>query len=395
VAVTGEFDASIRAVLTALRRPRSERQLTDTIAAFASLDSRFSANVARVLVEAVNPSRATSLGEVPAELQVSSEVVLRDETGREVGSVDLVFADSAGGFVLLVEAKLHSEYGFEQVERYLSALPTLGAERSALMAVTRDPPRQGEIAAYGDSLWLGSVRWARVFDALRELTLGDEPLDRMWRGLLDVVREQGDFGTVDLDVNAVRAWARYDEGRAALIGLLDELAPRLLEVVREEISRAYPRWSSDEAAALILRNQQAVWPWKGAVHVELAVPAAARSERLRVQFLAAGGGPHFTVEARYPDARPLLGAGEIRDVTSKLGRVEPPFQQGHFWGSYWARVHPADAWLESGAEIHDVLLETIRRDVRALAESGIFAALPLEEESVGQGDADVDLAVDQ
>ena len=77
MAVTGEFDASIRAVLTALRRPRSERQLTDTIAAFASLDSRFSANVARVLVEAVNPSRATSLGEVPAELQVSSEVVWR------------------------------------------------------------------------------------------------------------------------------------------------------------------------------------------------------------------------------------------------------------------------------------------------------------------------------
>ncbi len=129
MAVTGEFDASIRAVLTALRRPRSERQLTDTIAAFASLDSRFSANVARVLVEAVNPSRATSLGEVPAELQVSSEVVLRDETGREVGSVDLVFADSAGDFVLLVEAKLHSEYGFEQVERYLSALPTLGGQK--------------------------------------------------------------------------------------------------------------------------------------------------------------------------------------------------------------------------------------------------------------------------
>jgi len=247
-------------------------------------------------VEAVNPSRATSLGEVPAELQVSSEVVLRDETGREVGSVDLVFADSAGDFVLLVEAKLHSEYGSEQVERYLSALPTLGAERSALMAVTRNPPRQGEIAAYGDPRWLGSVRWARVVANLRELTLGEESLDHMWRGLLDVVREQGDFGTVDLNVDAVCAWARYDEGRAALIGLLDELAARLLEGVREEVTRAHPEWGSHEAAALILRSQQVVWPWKGAVHVELAVPAAARSERLRVQFLAAGGKPHFTVK---------------------------------------------------------------------------------------------------
>ncbi len=386
----GEVDKNVRTVLAALRRPRGERQLTDAIAAFAILDSRFSASIARVLVEAVDPTRATSLGEVPAELRCSSEVGLRDGDGREIGSVDLVFEDSAGDFVLLVEAKLHSEYGSEQVERYLTALPTLGAERSALMAVTRNPPRQGEIVAYADPRWLGSVRWARVFAGLRELTLGEESLDLMWRGLLDVVREQGDFGTVDLDVDAVCAWARYDEGRAALIGLLDELAPRLLDVVREEIGRAHPEWASDEAAALILRGQQVVWPWKGAVHVELAVPAAARSERLRVQFLAAEGRPHFTVEARYPDTRPLLGAEEVRDVTSKLGRADPPFQQWHSWGSYWARVHPADAWLESGAEIHDVLLRTIRADVRALAESGIFAALPLEagEPSEGQALAD-------
>jgi len=68
----------------------------------------------------------------------------------------------------------------------------------------------------------------------------------------------------------------------------------------------------------------------------------------------------------------------VRDVTSALGQLAPPFEQGHSWDSYWARVHPAGAWLQSGAEIHDVLLRTIRADVRALAESGIFAALPLE-----------------
>lgn len=390
-----EAHRSVRTVVAALRKPRGERQLTDAIAAFAGLDGHFSAGIAQVLVQAVEPSRATFLGDVPAELQCSSEVGLRDDDGREVGSVDLVFADSAGDFVLLVEAKLYSEYGAEQVPRYLSALSTLGAERTALMAVTRDPPRQGEIAAYGDPRWLGSVRWARVFDGLRELTLGEESLDLLWRGLLDVVREQGDFGTVDLDVDAVCAWARYDEGRAALVGLLDELAPRLLEVVREEVTRAHPEWSSDKAAALIFRSQQVVWPWKGAIHVELRVPAAARSERLRVQFLAAEDRPHFTVEARYPDARPLLGAGEVRDVTAELGRLDPPFQQGHSWGSYWARVHPADAWLESGAEIHEVLLGRVRADVRALAASGIFAALPLEEEGDDHGDADLDVVVDQ
>ncbi len=150
--------------------------------------------------------------------------------------MDLRFDEPSGHFSLLAELKLFSGYGESQLERYLEGLDSLAVERSGLLAVTRDLPQEGENEVSDDARWLGSVRWGRVFDDLRALELGDPVLGSAWTGLLDILRADGDFGTVMLDADAARAWSRAVEGRDALIAVMNEISGAALEVVRDELA---------------------------------------------------------------------------------------------------------------------------------------------------------------
>jgi len=378
-------ESDLRAVLKGLRRAGDEAQLTRTLAAFAR-EEQFAAKMAAALLSSGGHRRVGHLGTVPQQVLCREEVTLT-EKGRN--RPDLIFENAREGFYLLVELKLHSGYGERQLERYVEALE--GRPHGAVLAVTTTPPRYGELGVHEDPRWLGSVRWARALPRLRTLTHPDAVLDAAWQAFLDVLVKQGDFGTVEYDREALTGWARYDEGKQVLIGLMAEIAAPVLEIVRSEVAGVSGEVPSVQHAGLIDHKGRQVFPWKERIHLQVAVPADPPVERLRVQFLGGPGGPHFTVEARYPDARPLLdldpdagGSPELRRATDYLAGLPEPFSVGRDWENYWSRVHPPAQWLDAGPDVHEVLLSFVRDDVRVLAESGIFQALPRGVEPIEQ-----------
>ena len=172
-------------LLSALRRRRDEAQFTQALAAVASQDPRFAAELAGVLIRAAakDSTEAALLLDVPPYLECTPEVELFDATSRSRGFVDLKFSDD-DGFVLLVENKLDSDYRFDQIPDYLASLDALPEGRKGLLAVTRRRPAFGEPEP-GTPGWLGSVRWARVARELHDLEPGDETLTMLWRVLLE------------------------------------------------------------------------------------------------------------------------------------------------------------------------------------------------------------------
>jgi len=104
--------------------------------------------------------------------------------------------------------------------------PSPAARRLVLTADDATPRLHRQIkwrsTAHGeleptDAEWLGSVRWARLLGRLYELDIEDPDVKQQWRCLLDVLDDQGDLGMTNIDPGAVRGWARYQEGREALI----------------------------------------------------------------------------------------------------------------------------------------------------------------------------------
>jgi hypothetical protein len=354
-------------LLGALRRPASEVQLSQALAAFAASDAAFASGLATVFVAHAPAERRAALGPIPPELLCDAEFVL--EGG---GRVDLRFEDQERRFGLLVELKIGAGYGGDQLDKYLRAADELGYEHIGLTAVTKSPPWYGEESVSSDVRWLGSARWSRIFVAMR--TLRHAELDLEWSAFLDVVRYQGDFGVVTLDREAVRGWARYREGSGILRSLLEELAAPALDVIRSQTG------SDDDVAASLKKGASPVWTWNDRVHLRFAIPGrAAPEERLRIQFFAYAGRVHFCVEARYPDARPLLDHRDrdeqLCEITAALAAMSPPFKQGHDWESYWTRWHSMEHLIDQGDNPVEQLLAWVREDVRDLAGMGLFNAL--------------------
>jgi hypothetical protein len=157
------------ALIRGLRLRAHEAQLTQAVAAVAASDPRFaSAFVGLVLDVARADSRhsanVTAMGIPPPQLDCRAEESVYDEHDLGLGRVDLRF-DGGEDFTLLVENKLFSGFGHEQLNRYQAALEFLPEERrrSGLVAITRDVPTHGELDA-GAERWLGAVRWARLYD---------------------------------------------------------------------------------------------------------------------------------------------------------------------------------------------------------------------------------------
>ena len=314
-------------LLRALRDPGDEAQFTRVIAAVAGEDPVFAARLAEILVNAAPAGRA--VGALPTRLRCRSEVVLRDARGREVGQVDLVFDDEDGEVCLLVELKLHSAYGIAQLPRYLSGLATIEASRKGLLAVTKNTPLTGESEAAGDELWLGSVRWSALYDDLLALAPSPPGLAAAWRASLKLLREQGDFGPMDLDPSLFDAWAKRDAAEQQIRGLLAGLVRPTEEALRDV---------GGGSAEVLFKGRgqtQAVFAFKNRMMISFAVPAAAREERFRVQFFAWQGEARFTVEARYQhrderlrDDRAVMAATNALSADGlRYGRDD----SGHHW----------------------------------------------------------------
>ncbi len=291
----GTVTDGLRLILATLRKSRDEAQWTQIIAAVCRRDGAFASRFVQALLQASpRPPAVQQLGELPATLRCRAEVSL-DSVDESLGRVDLVFDDGSNGFLLLVELKLGSQYGDDQLERYLKALEALPGRQKGLTAITATAPLYGEVAVSEDPRWLGSRRWAQLYDELHALVHDDPLVQSAWQSSLELLSEQGDFGPMDFDPGVIDAWARRDEAENLIRYLLEEVSgpvERLLQERFEAIGgRKAHRTRQDRSAV--------VWPWRNRMHLKYAVPAAVGEERLWVQFHAGGGAPFFSVEARY------------------------------------------------------------------------------------------------
>lgn len=220
-----------------LRLARHEAQLTQVIAAVAATDRHFASCFVQLLLQTAERhgrqgSSVRALGEIPDELDCVGEHTLYDRNDRTVGRVDLRF--DGEDFTLLVENKLHSHFGEDQLLRYETALALLPAGRAGLVAITRNVPSHSELDVRGPG-WLGAVRWAQMVDGLRRLPIADEHIAEQWPLLVDVVEAEGDLGMTAVDTDLIRAWARYLDGRQVLTDLLDSVRERAFDIIVGEL----------------------------------------------------------------------------------------------------------------------------------------------------------------
>lgn len=367
-----------------LRRPRDEAQLTRLLAAVAGDDEEVASKLAQSLVSAApeeNAAQVAALGAVPSRLGCRAEETLRALAGGRHGRVDLRFDDDASDFTLLAELKLHSAYGHDQVGRYHRALQELPTDRNAaLIAVTRNVPGIGEPGPAAER-WLGSVRWTEIYAQLLELPIKDDGLRSQWRMLLHIISEQGDFGVEELNRTDVEGWAAYVRTREALGRLIDDLAPKALEYLRELLSPrdAWAGASAEEVARLFTRGYEKKVPHltQTTVQARFAIPAGLDQERLRIQFLGGFEQPYFTVEARRYGAPALLAGddAEAQKFTTAVKALTSP-RQGFVTDkrTYVAHVHDPRRWLYDLGDntTGEALLDIIKADLRTLVESGIL-----------------------
>lgn len=375
--------------LSALRRTRDEAQFTRAVAAAASSDEEFASRmVCCLLAKAPRDAAVERLGSVPSRLVCQPEQGVRDSEGGSVGRVDLRFTNDEEAFTLLVEIKLHSEYGESQLDRYRSALDPLRG-RSALLAVTTNLPGYGEESLEEDEQWLGSVRWSQVFSDLRSLDHGDSEVAGAWKTLLDLMRTQGDFGVMDVDEDAIQGWAQWKRGRAQLRALLEQIHEPTLDLL---VRRLQEGPGGARVEPILHNEKRLVWPWGESIHIEYAMPPA-MGERFRIQFIGGREVLLFDVAARFPDDYAKTRFPEaLADPTEYL--EERGFEYGSYWGSYWARIHRTSEWLGDGVE---GLMRLVSEDVEDLVSSGIFdelRRLQPDSESPSRDDQDPEESVD-
>ncbi len=179
-----------------LRLPRNEVQLTKALAALMRKAPDLAHRMVTGLVSSVpEPPRIKlprSIDVEPENPTLGKRARLLRTAEQATGRIDwrLMDAGSPPGsrFQLLVEVKISSGFGVQQLQRYLTDDRLKRAEWGRVIALTRDPnavPRE----VRGDSRWLGIVRWSDLLPRLRlmpdELPTAEAVL---WDALLDVAQ---------------------------------------------------------------------------------------------------------------------------------------------------------------------------------------------------------------
>ncbi len=363
-----------------MRRNGDEAQFTQMIAAACRSDQHFAGRFVHALVQSTGERGAGT--SVPEELDCRAEETVYSQDGRDLGRVDLVFRCGID-FVALVELKLHSAYGHEQLDRYREALEALPGDARYLIAVTVTAPFSGEESVREDPRWLGSVRWSRVFDELRSIRHRSPAVETTWQAALDLMRANGDFGLMDIDPSAVTAWARALEGEEVLRYLLREAAAPV------EAMLANPSVPIPDAR-LIARGKkrtQAVVPWRGRLHVPYAVGSDPSEPRFRLQFLARDGGVSLSCEARYEHPKEqVMTDPAVEASTIRLRNAG--FDAGtDYEGWYWSKSIDPTPWFAEHDPLQS-LLEFARRAIEELATSAIWTALAHRSPTTASGSSD-------
>jgi hypothetical protein len=369
------------AVLRGLRLTGDEAQFTRVIASVAGSDPRFAARFVQLVLDVArldgrHRANVTRLGEVPSELVCLSEHRIHDEHDIDLGRVDLRF-DGGDDFTLLIENKLYSGFGHQQLERYHAALATLPPGRSAgLIAITRDVPSYGELDAGTDG-WLGAIRWARLYDAqLADLKCADPDLTLQWHLLIEMMHDQGDLGVTTVDSDLIKAWTRYAEAQQHLVSILGDVRGRALETLRDRLHSKYRGAKADLADQHHIGYREAAPYWRGknAVWTAFRVPASLNCPTVTLNFWAAANGrPVFSVEVRPWRAEERLSEHERQLQGAARRLTEAGLKNGKFKGEHvwWSEHEPAD-YLHS-EDVPTRLLELIESDLTAIVASGVLS----------------------
>jgi hypothetical protein len=386
MAATSAADRPSHALIRGLRRQGNEGQLTKVIGEIASSDPRFASAFVRSLVaqasaDCGSAEQARRLGAVPSALECTWEEDVGRTEAQALGRVDLAFYGSSGNgdFTLFVENKLDSGYGKAQLDRYLTALRLLPPGRSALVAVTKRVPAYGERVLDDKKHpdWLGSVRWARLLPRLRKLPIENPRVRQQWGQLLDVLDHQGDLGMTKVNAAAIRAWARYLEGREQLEFLLDQVREPVTELVREELHQRYKRPHAELAAinALGAKQKQMIKKSQTSVGFAFRVPAKAKTAALTVLFeIGDEDEPLFAVYVAPRNARKRLEKGEaqLESAVEKLrkedfGYYGFPGERGTIFGQWYG----PEEYLDH-KDVPSKLVKLTRSDVRQIVKSEVL-----------------------
>jgi hypothetical protein len=356
-----------------LRIPGHEAQVTQVVGSLARTDPRFAADFARAVLELArqNPAHAravASLGAVPDALDCHSEHTVYDSDSWTLGRVDLRF--DGEDFTLFIENKLHSGFGPDQLERYREALALLPSDRRAgLVAITRDVPSTGELDPGVDG-WLGSVRWAQLLPALRELRLAEPDIRGQWHVLLDILDVQGDLGVTSVNENLIRAWAHFPDAREHLRDILVTIQQRSLDVIRSEIHRKYRGFGTAESlCGAYTRGKTKVLVRRSLYDIALgfAVPAFEREPAIRVLFWMEDATPKFSVEVSpWEGVRRMSSDPQLQRASRVL--LRSGFRER---GGYWWRDHVPDEYIDS-EDVPARLLAFVEADVRDIVTSDIL-----------------------
>ena len=279
-------------------------------------------------------------------------------------------------FVLVVENKLFSGFGPDQLKRYQAALRVVRGHggRGGLIALTRDVPTSGELRPdAGD--WLGSVRWARILPRLRTLSVADSGVAAQWQLLLDVLDEQGDLGMTQIDAGAVRAWSRYYEGREQLQWLLEQIFAETLDYTRSVLAKAHRRLATREELAALWYKGKArrvlIQQSQSEMRFGISVPAAYTDQSLQIAvWMENPGEIRFGVTVLPRDAADALDRRDAQLLRQLKALTERGFVQTGS-SAAWFTSHDGNAILNS-PDVPAALLEAIKPDLSAIADSKIL-----------------------
>ncbi len=224
-----------------LRLRGHEVQLTAALWELAAADERLAAGMLRVILDAAVGSNSASLP-VPEHMRVDHQQ--RTERRRLLGSprrlgrVDWRFHDSDAQLHVVVEVKLDSRLGANQVGRYLQDDRVRGARHGGVLMLTKDPVNPQELGvAVRDARWLGVARWHTVLAPLaalpEKLNLGPTPDTAAWKAILARAAQPGDLGSVLPGYPELQHARRGQNAQARNLELLrvavDEAVPELRE----------------------------------------------------------------------------------------------------------------------------------------------------------------------
>lgn len=372
-------------LLRSLRRAGDENQLTRAIGDLAHGDQCFARGLLRALV-----AHAPRGQNVADRMDPSSPVLCDVErwlySGNELkGRIELVIGNAR--LKLFVEVKLESDYRPDQLKDYLEAIDPAAGE--FLISITRNISRFREPPPTEPG-WLGAIRWARLAPALRDLPTRGALRDQ-WNLLLDVLRKDGDLGSIGVTAEQITAFEQSNGAYSRLSDFLEQIGASALHRVRAELSggnaadhtaaafkttrRKRPQTGKRARTDLDEDRPEVIWDDDGGLYLGFNIPARG-AERLWIGFyvdddeksffyLAAGGpeDPEPWQEARW------------RDATKNLRDLFPDRRVfcNEDNGLYVQIDYPLSQFADA-ADVPAALATQIDDDVPRLARTGAFGA---------------------